>query len=149
MNTMDKVRVSKAFDFESAHALDGYDGKCKDIHGHSYHLIVTVIGSPIAAEDHIKQGMVIDFSDLKRIVKDTIVDRFDHALILKHDSRFKGIENKMQKVIYTDYQPTCENMVIDFAHSIAPLLPKNVQLHNLKLRETGNSYAEWYASDNL
>ncbi len=146
---MNKVRVSKAFDFESAHALDGYDGKCKDIHGHSYHLIVTVIGSPIEDKDHIKQGMVIDFSDLKKIVKENIVDRFDHALILKEDSRFRGIENKMQKVIYTDYQPTCENMVIDFAHTILPLLPDNVGLHNLKLRETGNSYAEWYASDNL
>ncbi len=146
---MNKVRVSKAFDFESAHALDGYDGKCKDIHGHSYHLIVTVIGAPILDEDHIKQGMVIDFSDLKKIVKGNIVDRFDHALILKKDSRFRGIENKMQKVIYTEYQPTCENMVIDFAHTISALLPNDVSLHNLKLRETGNSYAEWFASDNL
>ncbi len=145
---MNKVRVSKTFDFESAHALDGYDGKCKDIHGHSYHLIVTVIGTPIGDANHIKQGMVIDFSDLKKIVKDNIVDRFDHALILKTDSRFRGIENKMQKVIYTEYQPTCENMVIDFAHTIAPLLPATVSLHNLKLRETGNSYAEWYAGDN-
>lgn len=146
---MNKVRVSKAFDFESAHALDGYDGKCKDIHGHSYHLIVTVIGAPIEDTNHIKQGMVIDFSDLKRIVKENIVDNFDHALILKEDSRFRGIENKMQKVIYTPYQPTCENMVVDMARIIIPLLPENVKLHNLKLRETGNSYAEWYASDNL
>lgn len=146
---MRTVRLSKEFTFESAHALDGYDGKCVNIHGHSYQLIVTVKGTPIKDENHVKQGMVMDFSDLKVIVKSNIIDIFDHALILKHDSRFKGIEEKHQRVEYKPYQPTCENMIIDFANILLQKLPSHVSLHSLLLRETGTSYAEWFAEDNL
>ena len=146
---MRTIRLSKEFNFESAHALDGYDGKCVNIHGHSYQLIVCVKGTPIADETHVKQGMVMDFSDLKAIVKDNIIREFDHALILKSDSRFRGIEKKHQRVVYKPYQPTCENMVIDFAEILLEKLPDHVSLHSLLLRETGTSYAEWYAEDNL
>ena len=55
-----------------AHALFGYDGPCKNIHGHTYHLSVTLIGSPTQDTDDVKLGMVIDFSDLKKIIKDAI-----------------------------------------------------------------------------
>ena len=61
-----KVRVTKQFTFETGHALYGYDGLCKNVHGHSYKLDVTVIGSPIEDNTHVKNGMVIDFSDLKK-----------------------------------------------------------------------------------
>ena len=66
---MSKIRITKKFTFEAGHALYGYDGKCKNVHGHSYKLYVTVIGVPIADKDNVKYGMVIDFSDLKSIVK--------------------------------------------------------------------------------
>ncbi|MGI9549997.1 MAG: 6-pyruvoyl trahydropterin synthase family protein, partial [Aurantibacter sp.] len=52
------------------------------------------------------------------------------------------------KVILADYQPTSENMVIDFAEKIRARLPQNIQLHSLKLRETGTAFAEWHADDN-
>lgn len=145
---MRTIRLSKEFTFESAHALDGYDGKCVNIHGHSYKLIVCVKGQPIEDPNHFKQGMVIDFTDLKAIVKGNIINLFDHALILKEDSRFKGIEKKHQNVVFKPYQPTCENMVIDFAQILKDKLPSNVSLHSLLLRETATSYAEWFAEDN-
>ena len=66
---MTKIRVTKSFGFETGHALYGYDGLCKNVHGHSYKLYVTVIGSPIDDQNHVKNGMVIDFKDLKTIVK--------------------------------------------------------------------------------
>jgi len=66
---MDKIRISKQFFFEAAHALYGYDGKCKNIHGHSYILTVSVKGEPIHDPTHEKNGMVMDFGDLKAIVK--------------------------------------------------------------------------------
>ena len=75
---MQKIRITKQFSFETGHALHGYDGKCKNIHGHSYRLDVTVIGKPVADESNPKCGMVIDFSDLKKIATDEIVDVFDH-----------------------------------------------------------------------
>ena len=62
---MSNIRITKQFSFEAGHALYGYDGKCKNLHGHSYHLFVTVIGVPITDTANVKFGMVIDFGDLK------------------------------------------------------------------------------------
>jgi len=148
---MNKIRITKHFDFESAHALYGYDGKCKNIHGHSYHLYVTVIGRPIENNQHAKNGMVMDFGDLKVIVKKEIVNKFDHAVVLNENSPHKEladtISDHSHKVVLVPYQPTSENMLLDFAERIQSQLPQNVLLHSLKLYETANSYAEWFADD--
>ena len=148
---MSKIRITKHFDFETAHALYGYDGKCKNIHGHSYQLYVTVIGKPIDDASHVKNGMVLDFGDLKKIVKAEIVDVFDHATVLNKNSPHKELADKIKphspKVLLVDYQPTSENMIVDFAGKIGAKLPDSVTLHSLKLYETNNSYAEWFASD--
>jgi 6-pyruvoyltetrahydropterin/6-carboxytetrahydropterin synthase len=145
---MNTVRVSKIFRFETAHVLDNYDGKCSNLHGHSYELVVTVIGKPIEDKNNVKCGMVIDFSDLKKIVKTHIVDVFDHALVIRDDSRFKGIESNHTQVIYKPYQPTAENMVIDFAQILKRELPKGIELKRIALMETATSIAEWCAEDN-
>ncbi|MDZ7612500.1 MAG: 6-carboxytetrahydropterin synthase [Flavobacteriaceae bacterium] len=148
---MKKIRITKQFDFESAHALYGYDGKCKNIHGHSYHLHVTVIGTPIDDINHHKNGMVLDFGDLKTLVKEEIVDVFDHTIILNGNSPHKilaqTLKDNAHKIVLVDYQPTSENMLFDIADKIKKQLPKNVSLHSLKLFETANSYAEWFAED--
>lgn len=148
---MAKVRVTKEFTFEMAHALWNYDGPCKNIHGHSYKLWTTVIGEPILDEKNTKYGMVIDFGDLKRIIKTKIIDRFDHTIVVCKDAphHFLGnIEQMFDKYEVTTYQPTCENLVTDFASILIPELPSNIKLHSLKLFETETSYAEWFASDN-
>ncbi|HBS12600.1 MAG TPA: 6-carboxytetrahydropterin synthase QueD [Flavobacteriaceae bacterium] len=148
---MSTIRITKHFDFETAHALYGYDGKCKNIHGHSYQLFVTIIGTPINDSEHVKNGMVLDFGDLKRIVKSEIVDIFDHATVLNKNSPHAALAEKIKphspKVLLVDYQPTSENMLIDFAEKISKQLPNSVKLHSLKLYETNNSYAEWFAAD--
>jgi len=149
---MSKIRITKQFTFETGHALYGYDGKCKNVHGHSYKLSVTVIGTPITERDNVKFGMVIDFSDLKKIVKEEIVDQFDHATVFNettpHVELANELKNRGHHVILVDYQPTSENMVIDFAGRIKNRLPQNINLFSLKLQETESSFAEWYASDN-
>ncbi len=148
---MNKIRITKHFDFESAHALYGYDGKCKNIHGHSYHLYVTVIGKPIEDLESPKNGMVMDFGDLKRIVKKEIVDVFDHAVVLNQNSPHKDLAKTIadysHRIVLVSYQPTSEKMLFDFAERIKVRLPQNVSLHSLKLYETANSYAEWFADD--
>lgn len=148
-----KIRITKHFDFESAHALWGYDGKCKNIHGHSYHLYVTVIGEPIIDSENPKNGMVMDFGDLKVIVKKEIVTKFDHAVVLNENSPHKELANTINdyshKVVLVPYQPTSENMLLDFSERIQRQLPQNVLLHSLKLYETANSYAEWFADDQI
>ncbi len=144
---MKKVRLTKQFDFEAAHALDGYHGKCKDIHGHSYQLNVTIIGEPCQDPSDTTLGMVMDFADLKKIVKNNIINQFDHWLILKSDSRFAGLDKINERIRYVDYQPTCENMLLEMVQILLEHLPENVRLHNVFLRETARSYAEWFASD--
>jgi 6-pyruvoyltetrahydropterin/6-carboxytetrahydropterin synthase len=150
---MSKIRITKQFSFETGHALYGYDGKCKNVHGHSYKLSVTVIGTPISDRNNVKYGMVIDFTDLKHIVKQDIVDVFDHATVFNQTTPHLELAQLLQKrghhVILVDYQPTSENLIIDFAAKITAKLPANIQLHSLKLQETDSSFAEWYFSDNL
>ena len=149
---MSNIRITKQFSFETGHALYGYDGKCKNIHGHSYQLFVTVIGEPISNSDHVKFGMVIDFSDLKKIIKEEIVDVFDHATVFNkntpHVELAKELADRGHDVILVDYQPTSEMMVIDFVEKIKNRLPRTIKLHALKLQETTTCYAEWVASDN-
>ena len=149
---MSNIRITKQFSFETGHALYGYDGKCKNVHGHSYRLDVTVIGQPIADNTNVKYGMVIDFKDLKKIVKEEVVDVFDHATVFNkntpHVELAKELENRGHNVLLVNYQPTSEMMVIDFAQKIKARLPENIQLFSLKLQETATSYAEWFASDN-
>lgn len=149
---MSTIRITKQFNFETGHALYGYDGKCKNVHGHSYKLSVTVIGKPITDTTNVKYGMVIDFSDLKKIVTEEIVDQFDHATVFNKNTPHIELANELSTrghhVILVDYQPTSENMVVDFAQKIINRLPNQIQLHSLKLQETDSSFAEWYASDN-
>jgi 6-pyruvoyltetrahydropterin/6-carboxytetrahydropterin synthase len=147
---MKNIRITKKFHFEMAHALYGYDGQCKNVHGHSYKLDVTVKGQPLDQKDHIKTGMVMDFTDLKAIVK-PIVQKHDHATILNGNTPHRELsENNLlfSKLVLVDYQPTSENIVIDFAQQIITLLPSNVKLHHIRLQETASSYAEWFAEDN-
>jgi len=148
---MSKIRITKQFSFETGHALYGYDGKCKNVHGHSYKLSVTVIGTPITDNSNVKYGMVIDFGDLKKIVRSEIVDVFDHATVFNkntpHVDLAKELESRDHNVILVNYQPTSENMVIDFAEKITKRLPANIKLFSLKLQETETSFAEWFAGD--
>ena len=148
---MSTIRVTKSFGFETGHALYGYDGLCKNVHGHSYKLYVTVVGRPIDDQNHVKNGMVIDFKDLKTIVKSEVEDVFDHATVFNkntpHVELSKTLSDSGHKVLLVDYQPTSEKMVIDFAHRIASRLPAHIKLHNLRLHETATAYAEWYAKD--
>ncbi|MFZ4401600.1 MAG: 6-pyruvoyl trahydropterin synthase family protein [Bacteroidales bacterium] len=148
---MATIRITKEFKFESAHALLGYDGPCKNIHGHSYKMAVTLIGEPLNDVTSPKNGMVMDFGDLKQIVNESIVKPFDHALVLNAKTKnvnSADIKSLSGKLILADYQPSCENLLIDFAARIKNKLPDNVKLFSIRLDETSNSYAEWFASDN-
>jgi 6-pyruvoyltetrahydropterin/6-carboxytetrahydropterin synthase len=134
-----------------AHVLSNYDGPCKNVHGHSYRLFVTLSGFPADNPGNPKNGMVIDFSDLKSIVKKQIVNIFDHSVVLSDridKQKAEMFSRLFGNTVLVGYQPTCENLVADFAGRIASHLPTGVNLHSLKLHETATSFAEWYASDN-
>jgi 6-pyruvoyltetrahydropterin/6-carboxytetrahydropterin synthase len=145
------IRVTREFTFEMAHVLTNYDGPCKNVHGHSYRLFVTLSGIPLNDKTNPKNGMVIDFTELKNIVLKNIVSQFDHSVVISYDSEPEKIEMMTKtfgNTVIVDYQPTCENLVADFAERLNKNLPGNVKLHSLKLYETAKSYAEWFADDN-
>ena len=145
------IRLTKEFSFEAAHALGGYDGPCREIHGHSYRLFVTIKGEPSTDPENPKQGMVMDFGVLKKIVNEEIISQLDHALVLRSTAEAKLrniLAEQFENMVEVDYQPTCENMLEDFARRILARLPEGVTLHSLRLHETASSYAEWFAEDN-
>ena len=146
------VRVTREFTFETAHVLWNYDGPCRNVHGHSYRLFVTISGIPINAKNNPKNGMVMDFADLKEIILREIVDIFDHAVVVSRDfekEKTEMLKETFGNTVIVDYQPTCENLLIDFASVLKDKFRGNLKLFSLKLRETSTSYAEWYADDNL
>lgn len=151
LTDMSRIRVTKSFTFEMAHALWNYDGPCRNIHGHSYQLFVSVIGETNSDQSSTKLGMVVDFTDLKKIVKDKVVNVFDHSVVISSKAsqpEIKRVEQMFDKFYVVDYQPTCENLVTDMAFRLTNILPENVSLFSLKLIETATSWAEWFASDN-
>ena len=143
------IRITKAFKFEMAHALHGYDGLCKNIHGHSYRLWVTIRGEIKNENEHKKDGMVMDFDVMKKIIKPEIIEKYDHSLVLNVNSPHAEIDlSAFEKVFYLPFQPTSENLVNDFAKLIKSNLPENVKLLKVVLSETATSFAEWNLEDN-
>ena len=143
------LRITKKFKFEMAHALHGYDGLCKNIHGHSYKLFVTVKGKIKNEKGNAKDGMVLDFDVLKSIVKPEIINKYDHSLVLNANSPHSEIDlSAFEKVFFLPYQPTSENLVADFALKIKSKLPKDVTLTKVVISETATSFAEWNSQDN-
>lgn len=118
--------VTKIFEFEACHHLPFYDGACHNLHGHSYKLEVTVGGSVNTDKSNPKCGMILDFKDLKKIVKEVAVDKYDHS----------DLNNFFQN-------PTAEIMVEKIANDIMSELPEGTYLVSCKLWETSTSYAEY------
>jgi len=145
------IRLTRVFHFNMAHVLLNYPGKCKNIHGHTYKLEVTVKGIPCNNEDSPKKGMLIDFSDFKNLIQNEIITVWDHALMIHQNSDLvllNALKNNYEKIITVSFQPTTENMICELAVIIKKILSTDLQLYSLKLYETEKSFAEWYASEN-
>jgi 6-pyruvoyltetrahydropterin/6-carboxytetrahydropterin synthase len=145
------IRVTREFAFEMAHVLGNYDGPCRNVHGHSYRLFVTLAGVPSEDINNPKNGMVIDFTELKNIVLNKIVNQFDHSVVVSSEfdkDKKEMMEKTFGNTVIVNYQPTCENLVADFAEKLKNAMPAGVSLHSLRLFETAKSYAEWFAEDN-
>lgn len=137
------ISVTKIFNFEMAHALFDYKGPCGNIHGHSYVLHVTV--KPSKENEELKfPGFVIDFKELKELVKSRIIERLDHQLVLSGDYiKSLEINQPFKNLLEFDREPTAENLLLFISKELQSHLPAHVILHSLKLYETNSSYAEW------
>lgn len=144
------VRVTKSFTIDMAHALYNYDGPCKNIHGHTYHLHVTVAGEVNDNPDSAAMGLVIDFGVIKEITHRLVISKYDHALVLHEEAPYSKdnfLPEHFEKVILLPFQPSCENLMLYFKQQIAAALPVSTRLVKMKLEETPSSYAEWHEED--
>jgi 6-pyruvoyltetrahydropterin/6-carboxytetrahydropterin synthase len=113
-------------------------------------MYVTVKGENLNGTNSPKEGMVVDFKQLKAIVNENIVDVLDHALIMHAASPLsQELAQAYPNVIMVDFQPSTENLICWFAQVLSGKLPQGVELFSIKLYETAGSFAEWYASDNI
>lgn len=151
MNMSQRVRISKTFQFEMAHALSGHDGLCRFVHGHSYRLKVTLSGMPSTDVGNPGLGMVMDFAKLKQVVNERIINRFDHAIAVREDAPEASVmasHTSFTKPVLLPFQPSSENLSIYFSELLRESLPPHVRLEELELSETASSSACWRWEDN-
>lgn len=125
--------LTKIFTFDMAHRLSFHKGKCRNLHGHTYKLEVTVCG------DEDKNGMVIDFYDMKKIILTEVVDILDHATVIyeKDELLMKSFPMELHHVLLP-YESTAENL----CHWISDKLAKaGLKIKQVSLWETPNSKA--------
>jgi 6-pyruvoyltetrahydropterin/6-carboxytetrahydropterin synthase len=148
---MPKIRITKRFHFEMAHMLHAYEGPCRNIHGHSYILEVSLAGEPLNRPGDPRDGMIMDFGELKMMVKEHIISRFDHALVINNlvpKEQKEMLAKISEKLLVVDFQPTTENIAGWIAGIVQEHLPKDVAVYSIRLYETVTSFAEWFAGDN-
>lgn len=139
------VTITKIFHFEMAHAIKGYEGPCKNIHGHSYELHVTVSSADKTAGYIPAPGFIIDFKDVKKNVQHSIIEKSDHCLLVSKDylAENPSIASQENLVIF-EAEPTAENLLTYISRILQKTLPAKTELVHLKLFETKDSYAEWH-----
>lgn len=128
--------------FDSAHFLHGYNGKCANLHGHHWVVEVEILGERLQT-DGAERGMLIDFGDLKKAVRD-LADDFDHALIyeknsLKPDTE-KALLSENFKLIPMDFRPTAEAFAKYFQEKLGEL---DLPVHRVTVYETPDNCAAY------
>lgn len=138
------LQLTKIFHFEMAHAIHGYPGACKNIHGHSYELHVTV-SSVITCKDHLPApGFIMDFKEIKKWVTAAVIEPFDHKLVLSRAFLLDHPSFATQENLVTrESEPSAENLLASIQQALCEKLPDELRLVRLRLYETNDSYAEW------
>lgn len=142
-----KITVTKEFTFDCAHMLSNHEGICSNLHGHTYKLEVTAAAELI--KEGSSQGMVVDFGDLKSIVKELIVDKFDHSFIFWEGGSeaereiARVVEGYGMRIVKLNERPTAENMAIFIIKTLNEHLKDSpVKIVKVRLYETPTSFAE-------
>ena len=141
------IRLTKIFRFETAHAIQGYSGKCRHIHGHSYALHVTVTDTQVHNNYLPGTGIMMDFKDIKTLVQQEVIDVFDHKLVLSKKFLEQNPDLPEDNLYEMDAEPTAENLLIWTRDKLHAVLPAGIRLSGLKLFETADSFAEWIYTD--
>jgi len=148
------IKITKEFSWDMAHRLDGHNGLCNNVHGHTYKLLVTIARSNggLILFDKSNEGMVTDFKILKKIVNNVIVEPFDHAFVYNKDDKdseaiAKVLQGQIkQKIFAFPFRTTAENMakyIYDELNKHFAIGEHNLVCKKIILYETPTSYAEY------
>ena len=132
------MKIAKEFRWEMGHRLQHHKGKCINLHGHSYKMIVEFKGKPNM------DGMVIDYFDVKKIIA-PIVDKLDHSVVISKDDTdlLEAVKGLGSDYVVIDYESTAENLCLYFIERIKETdLPNNITQLKVRIMETENTYAE-------
>lgn len=147
---MAEVVVTKEYTFDSSHQLVGHDGKCANLHGHTYRVEVALKDTVIRDEDLLskngaKSGFVMDFTDLKKIVKTGLIDKLDHAFLAKGDEPvLETLKATGSKLVVLGFRTTCENMAMYMVHWMRK---HDLPVHYVRVWETPTGSAICYDED--
>ena len=142
------LTITKRLEFDAGHRIPGHKSQCRNLHGHRYALEITLQGEPVddpASSDH---GMLMDFSDVKSLAKDNLVDLWDHAFIVHEgDTQIRDLLAQIpgHKTVVVDRVPTAENLVAIAFETLDPLYTERfghgLKLRRVRLYETPTSWA--------
>jgi 6-pyruvoyltetrahydropterin/6-carboxytetrahydropterin synthase len=143
------ITVTRRLEFDAGHRIPDHRSQCRNLHGHRYVLEVTLTGPVADVPGASDNGMVMDFSDIKAIAREHIVDRWDHAFIVyAHDTAVRGFLESLpgHKTVVLDRIPTAENLAHAAFHTLAPHYRSRyghaLRLTRVRLYETPNCWVD-------
>lgn len=148
------MQITRRLEFDAGHRIPNHNSQCKHLHGHRYAIEITLSGDVITLEGVSEQGMVMDFSDVKRIAKEQVVDAWDHAfLVYKGDRAVLDFLNTMpgHKTVVLDVVPTAENLAL-IAFNVLngayrDTYGNHLRLERVRIYETPNNWADHFRID--
>jgi 6-pyruvoyltetrahydropterin/6-carboxytetrahydropterin synthase len=145
MDLLNEVAVCKIFTFDAAHQLVGHNGKCSNLHGHTYKLEVVLKGPVVNEPGVSSEGFVMDFHDLKRVVNERIIDQWDHSfLAMGNEAVLENLYQTNSKVTLLGFRTTAENLS---SYICFELMQAGLPVYSVKLWETPTAWAEVLASE--
>jgi 6-pyruvoyltetrahydropterin/6-carboxytetrahydropterin synthase len=143
------LTITRKLEFDAGHRIPDHKSQCRNLHGHRYTLEITLTGDIITAEGNSDNGMIMDFSDVKTLAKEHLVDVWDHAFIVyEQDAAVREFLASLpdHKTVVIDRIPTVENLAhVAFGILKAAFIDRfgtGLRLHKLVLHETPNCWAE-------
>ncbi len=143
------MEITTRLEFDAGHRIPNHKSKCRNLHGHRYVIEITLSGDIIQHEQASEDGMVMDFSDVKQIARDSVVDVWDHAfLVYKNDTVIRDFLDTLpdHKTVIFDTVPTAENMAAEafgiLKNQYHDTYGNQLSLTRVRLYETPNSWAD-------
>jgi 6-pyruvoyltetrahydropterin/6-carboxytetrahydropterin synthase len=143
------MQITTRLEFDSGHRIPNHKSQCRNLHGHRYVLEITLSGDIIKQENASENGMVMDFSDVKAIAKESVVNVWDHAfLVYRNDTEVLNFLNSLpdHKTVVFPTVPTAENMALEAFRILKSkyhdTYGNHLKLEKVRLYETPNSWAD-------